>query len=162
MSLLRQKAGLPWRSEMPGSLLGPGSRWGFERGASHFTGGRCARPFSFLLELGESMPLLKVGTWHKVSAKHLQAYCEEMTFRSNRRKNSDLSLDTLRRMVTAPILTLRALIAPDRQQTAPREFVLLELDSASIGVRRSFLLPCAAKTLHHHDVGVRFDIFLPT
>jgi len=52
-----------------------------------------------------------MGTWHKVSAKHLQAYCEEMTFRFNRRHNSDLFLDTLRHMVTAPVLTLEKLTA---------------------------------------------------
>jgi transposase-like protein len=52
-----------------------------------------------------------MGTWHKVSAKHLQAYCEEMTFRFNRRKNSDLFLDTLRHMVTAPVLTFEKLTA---------------------------------------------------
>jgi transposase-like protein len=52
-----------------------------------------------------------VGTWHKVSAKHLQAYCEEMTFRFNRRKNSDLFLDTLRHMVSTPALTFEKLIA---------------------------------------------------
>jgi transposase-like protein len=52
-----------------------------------------------------------MGTWHKVSAKHLQAYCEEMTFRFNRRKRSDLFLDTLRHMVTAPVLTFQKLTA---------------------------------------------------
>jgi len=52
-----------------------------------------------------------MGTWHKISAKHLQAYCEEMTFRFNRRKNSDLFLDTLRHMVTAPVLTFQKLTA---------------------------------------------------
>jgi len=52
-----------------------------------------------------------VGTWHKISAKHLQAYCEEMTFRFNRRKNSDLFVDTLRHMVTAPVLTFEKLTA---------------------------------------------------
>jgi transposase-like protein len=52
-----------------------------------------------------------MGTWHKVSAKHLQAYCEEMTFRFNRRKNSDLFVDTLRHMVTAPTLTFERLTA---------------------------------------------------
>jgi len=50
-----------------------------------------------------------VGTWHKVSAKHLPAYLEEMSFRFNRRKNPDLFLDTLRHMVTAPILTFKNL-----------------------------------------------------
>jgi ISXO2-like transposase domain len=35
-----------------------------------------------------------IGTWHKISAKHLAAYLEEMTFWFNRRKRSDLFLDT--------------------------------------------------------------------
>jgi transposase-like protein len=52
-----------------------------------------------------------VGTWHKVSAKHLPAYLEEMSFRFNRRKHSDLFLDTLRHMVTAPVLTFQKLTA---------------------------------------------------
>jgi transposase-like protein len=50
-----------------------------------------------------------IGTWHKVSAKHLPAYLEEMCFRFNRRKKSDLVLDTLRHMVTAPVLTFKKL-----------------------------------------------------
>jgi hypothetical protein len=36
-----------------------------------------------------------MGTWHKVSAKHLASYLEEMTFRFNRRKRPDLFVDTL-------------------------------------------------------------------
>jgi transposase-like protein len=52
-----------------------------------------------------------IGTWHKVSAKHLPAYLEEMCFRFNRRKRPDLFLDTLRHMVTAPILTFQKLTA---------------------------------------------------
>lgn len=35
-----------------------------------------------------------VGSWHRVSAKHLQAYSEEMAFRFNRRDKSDLFVDT--------------------------------------------------------------------
>jgi len=50
-----------------------------------------------------------IGTWHKVSAKHLPAYLEEMCFRFNRRKRPDLFLDTLRHMVTAPVLTFQTL-----------------------------------------------------
>jgi transposase-like protein len=50
-----------------------------------------------------------MGTWHNVSAKHLQAYLDEMTFRFDRRHNSDLFLDTLRHMVTAPVLTFKKL-----------------------------------------------------
>jgi transposase-like protein len=51
------------------------------------------------------------GSWHKLSAKHLQAYLEEMCFRFNRRKNPDLFVDTLRHMVTAPVLTFEKLTA---------------------------------------------------
>jgi len=51
------------------------------------------------------------GSWHKISAKHLAAYLEEMEFRFNRRKDSDLFLDTLRHMVTAPVLTFEKLTA---------------------------------------------------
>ncbi|HEU0047886.1 MAG: IS1595 family transposase [Acidobacteria bacterium] len=52
-----------------------------------------------------------MGTWHNVSAKHLQAYLDEMVFRFDRRKSSDLFLDTLRHMVTAPVLTFERLTA---------------------------------------------------
>jgi transposase-like protein len=61
-----------------------------------------------------SFSLLKrgiIGSWHKVSAKHLAAYLEEMTFRFNRRKKSDLFVDTLRHMVTADPLTFAKLTA---------------------------------------------------
>jgi transposase-like protein len=52
-----------------------------------------------------------IGTWHRISAKHLAAYLDEMTFRFNRRKNANLFLDTLRHMVTAPVLTFEKLTA---------------------------------------------------
>lgn len=52
-----------------------------------------------------------LGSWHKVSAKHLPAYLEEMTFRFNRRGRADLFLDTLRHMVTADPLTFEKLTA---------------------------------------------------
>jgi transposase-like protein len=52
-----------------------------------------------------------VGTWHRVSAKHLAAYLDEMTFRFNRRKSPAIFLDTLRHMVTAPVLTFEKLTA---------------------------------------------------
>jgi transposase-like protein len=52
-----------------------------------------------------------IGSWHKVSAKHLPAYLEEMTFRFNRRGRSDLFVDTLRHMVTADPLTFENLTA---------------------------------------------------
>jgi len=52
-----------------------------------------------------------VGTWHRISAKHLAAYLDEMQFRFNRRKRPDLFLDTLRHMITAPVLTFEKLTA---------------------------------------------------
>ena len=52
-----------------------------------------------------------MGTWHHISGKHLAAYLEEMTFRFNRRKRSHLFVDTLRHMITAPVLTFEKLTA---------------------------------------------------
>lgn len=52
-----------------------------------------------------------IGSWHKISAKHLPAYLDEMTFRFNRRGRSDLFIDTLRHMVTADPLTFDELTA---------------------------------------------------
>jgi transposase-like protein len=52
-----------------------------------------------------------IGTWHRISAKHLAAYLEEMTFRFNRRGRSDVFVDTLRHMVTADPLTFENLTA---------------------------------------------------
>ena len=51
------------------------------------------------------------GTWHKISAKHLAAYLDEMTFRFNRQNSDVLFLDTLHHMITAPVLTFQKLIA---------------------------------------------------
>lgn len=51
-----------------------------------------------------------IGSWHKISAKHLQRYLAEMEFRFNRRKRSDLFVDTLRHMVTADPLSFAELI----------------------------------------------------
>jgi len=52
-----------------------------------------------------------IGTWHRISAKHLAAYLAEMEFRFNRRNNPNLFVDTLRHMVTAPVLTFEKLTA---------------------------------------------------
>jgi hypothetical protein len=51
------------------------------------------------------------GSWHKISAQHLSAYLKEMSFRFNRRNAEEIFLDTLRHMVTAPILTFQQLTA---------------------------------------------------
>jgi transposase-like protein len=52
-----------------------------------------------------------MGTWHKISVKHLPAYLDEMSFRFNRRQRPDLFVDTLRHMITAPTLTFQRLTA---------------------------------------------------
>jgi transposase-like protein len=53
-----------------------------------------------------------MGTWHKISAKHLPAYLDEMTFRFNRRhEDSTLFVDTLRQLVSTPNITFQELTA---------------------------------------------------
>jgi transposase-like protein len=52
-----------------------------------------------------------VGSWHKVSVKHLSAYLAEMEFRFNRRNSKTLFLETLQHMVTADPLTFEKLTA---------------------------------------------------
>ena len=52
-----------------------------------------------------------IGTWHKISAKHLQAYCYEMCFRFDNRKNPYLFRDTIKRLIAAETLEYRELIA---------------------------------------------------
>jgi transposase-like protein len=52
-----------------------------------------------------------VGSWHKVSAKHLAAYLDEMTFRFNNRTNPYLLRDTLMKLIEAPILEYKKLTA---------------------------------------------------
>jgi transposase-like protein len=52
-----------------------------------------------------------MGTWHKVSAKHLPAYLDEMCFRFNNRKNQFLFRDTLIRLILSPNLEYKDLTA---------------------------------------------------
>jgi transposase-like protein len=52
-----------------------------------------------------------VGTWHKVSAKHLPAYLDEMCFRFNNRKNDFLFRDTMLKLIGSPNLEYKDLIA---------------------------------------------------
>jgi len=52
-----------------------------------------------------------VGTWHKISAKHLAAYLDEMTFRFNRRNSKTIFLEVLTHMITADPLTYDRLTA---------------------------------------------------
>jgi transposase-like protein len=52
-----------------------------------------------------------IGSWHKVSAKHLSAYLDEMTFRFNNRANPYLFRDTLMKLIEAPVLEYKKLTA---------------------------------------------------
>jgi transposase-like protein len=52
-----------------------------------------------------------IGTWHRVSAKHLQAYLDEMSFRFDNRKNPYLFRDTLLKLLKAEHLEYKELIA---------------------------------------------------
>jgi hypothetical protein len=52
-----------------------------------------------------------IGSWHKVSAKHLAAYLDEMTFRFNNRDNPYLFRDTLTKLIEAPVLEYKKLTA---------------------------------------------------
>ena len=51
------------------------------------------------------------GTWHKVTAKHLPAYLDEMCFRFNNRKNPYLFRDTILKLIQTPTLEYKELTA---------------------------------------------------
>lgn len=50
-----------------------------------------------------------IGTWHRVSAKHLQAYLDEMTWRFDNRKNPYLFRDTLLKLIHSDNLEYKEL-----------------------------------------------------
>jgi len=52
-----------------------------------------------------------IGSWHKISAKHLQAYLDEMTFRFDNRNNPYLFRDTMLKLIEAPVLEYKKLTA---------------------------------------------------
>jgi transposase-like protein len=52
-----------------------------------------------------------LGTWHKISAKHLEAYLDEMTFRFNNRTNPYLFRDTMLKLIEGPVVEYKKLIA---------------------------------------------------
>jgi len=52
-----------------------------------------------------------VGTWHKVSTKHLAAYLQEMTWRFNNRKNPFLFRDTIQKLLNSPNVEYKELTA---------------------------------------------------
>ncbi len=59
-----------------------------------------------------------MGTWHKVSAKHLPAYLDEMVFRFNNRKNQFLFRDTLIKLIISPNLEYKELTAQQAEPAA--------------------------------------------
>ncbi len=52
-----------------------------------------------------------IGTWHRVSGKHLAAYLDEMTWRFNNRKNPFLFRDTMLKLITATNVEYKELTA---------------------------------------------------
>jgi hypothetical protein len=52
-----------------------------------------------------------VGTWHKVSTKHLAAYLQEMTWRFNNRKNPYLFRDTMLKLIRSSNIEYKRLTA---------------------------------------------------
>jgi transposase-like protein len=50
-----------------------------------------------------------MGTWHKISAKHLQAYLDEMTWRFDNRKNPFLFRDTMLKLIHSENLEYKEL-----------------------------------------------------
>jgi transposase-like protein len=53
-----------------------------------------------------------VGSYHQLSAKHMDSYLDEMAWRFNNRDNAYLFRDTLIRLVNAETLEYKELIAP--------------------------------------------------
>ena len=58
------------------------------------------------------------GTWHHISAKHLAAYLEEMSFRFNNRKNPYLFRDTILKLIASSNLEYKKLTATQDEHAA--------------------------------------------
>ena len=56
-----------------------------------------------------------MGTWHRVSANHLAAYLDEMTWRFNNRKNPFLFRDTMLKLIHSDNLEYKELTKQTQQ-----------------------------------------------
>ncbi len=65
-----------------------------------------------------------VGAFHHVSSKHLDAYCDELEWRFNNRKNDHLFRDTLQQMVGADRLPYRTLV--DKEDASKETYTWLK------------------------------------
>jgi len=59
-----------------------------------------------------------VGAWHKVDAKHLPAYLDEVCFRFNNRNNPYLLRDTIMKLVASPNFEYKELTARQEEPAA--------------------------------------------
>lgn len=60
-----------------------------------------------------------VGSWHKLSKKHLSRYLQEMEWKHNNRKNAAIFEDALSGIAAKPHLTFRALVDGQDEQEVP-------------------------------------------
>ncbi len=66
-----------------------------------------------------------LGMWHKIDAKHLPAYLDEMCFRFNNRKTPYLFRDTIIKLIQTPHLEYKELTAKCKSlMRRPRGFCL--------------------------------------
>ncbi len=61
-----------------------------------------------------------VGTWHRISVKHLPAYLNEMAFRFNNRKNPRPFQVTLKRLLDSKALPFAQPVKPFKNVTVAR------------------------------------------
>ena len=63
-----------------------------------------------------------MGTWHRVSVKHLPAYLDEMCFRFNNRKNPYLFRDTILKLIGLRILNTK--ISQQKRKRTQHEYAI--------------------------------------
>jgi hypothetical protein len=85
----------------------------YERGRcrNHQEIARGRRPWNPTLQKTKGGARGIMGSWHKISAKHLSAYLDDNDLPLQSSEGREFVLDTLRHMVTAHPLTFEALTA---------------------------------------------------